>query len=200
MHGCLRYSLWSQSLPSNYLSFSLRFHHSLSTWYSFFPFHHCSTSFVSPPSFHQSPFPPFPPYISPRPPSSLPPISFTSTGLQLIRAAGCVCFHCCVPSQQMCISRPSGAVIGNKDPMCVCRKEELAAMSICEAASSPLTHTHTHRGDSPAPPCPGGSPCTWVDNEAGRPSSLGLSLKKIQTKKKHLAAPIMFFSPVSAKG
>lgn len=70
-------------------------------------------------------------------PLILPPISFTRIGLALISAAECICFHCSAPSQQMCINRPSGVVIANKDPACV-QKRGAAAISICMAASSPI--------------------------------------------------------------
>lgn len=53
-------------------------------------------------------------------PSIRPLILFTGIGLELISAAGCICYRCSALSQQMCINRPSGVVIANKDPVCVC--------------------------------------------------------------------------------
>lgn len=70
------------------------------------------------------PFPLIPSLHYSLPPPTLPPTSFTRAGLQLISTAGCICFHCSAPSQQMCINRPSGFVIANKHPVCVCRKHE----------------------------------------------------------------------------
>lgn len=77
-----------------------------------FPFHHPAP----PPLFLYSLLPSLHDFL---PPSILPPISFTRAGLQLISVAGCICFHSSGPFLQMCINRPSGVVIANKDPVCV---------------------------------------------------------------------------------
>lgn len=101
------FTLWFLPLIPFYLISPLTFHH---------------LHLLCIPAFH-TPFPSVLPYITPY--LLFPPISFTRTGLQLISAAGCGCFHCCTTSQQMCINRPSGVVIANKVPVCVCRKGEL---------------------------------------------------------------------------
>lgn len=109
-------------------------------------------------------------------PSIRPLILFTGIGLELISPAGCICYRCSALSQQMCINRPSGVVIANKDPVCVCmyvQKRWTAAMNACMGASSPKT---TQRGDKSASPSPRESLCSEVVNETGRPPSLGLDV------------------------
>lgn len=97
----------------------------------------------------------FPPFI-------ITPYSFYSPFsrivLRLISPAECT-------SQHMCINRPSGGVLANKDPVCV-RKRGAPATNVCAAASSPCTQTE--RGFISGS---GGSLCGGVDNEAARPGS-----------------------------
>lgn len=128
---------------------------------------------------------PLHPYLFPffSHPSSLPPPSLYPPFLPGLLCGWLVLLNVSVytaapPSQQMCINRPSGSVLANKDPVCV-KKRGAAAMNICMAASSPWTQTERGfiRGSR-------GSLCGGLDNEAARPLSLDLD---------RFGASVMFF-------
>lgn len=96
------------------------------------------------------PFLPLLPFIPHSLPLSIfPPIQFDGTGLWMITAAGCICFQCAgapLSSQQMCINRPSGVVIANKDR--VCGGKRIALVSRCHKHLCPsqLPLNHIERG------------------------------------------------------